>query len=754
MGSDRAAAPLLTAKQAIPRLRAGTIGRARLVSQLSSTDAPLTLVVAPAGWGKTTLLSCWARHDPASRVAWVSLDKTDDEPVRFWRYLLSALTRSSDDVSPAPLEALLTPGLAPLDLAVPLLLNELAAAAVPHAIVLDDFHLVENRSVHEEVEYLLAYLPAPARLIIGSRQDPPLPIARLRARGQLTELRANDLRFDLAEAQAMLAELVGDDIDPAATASAWTRTEGWAAGLQLVGLAHRKHIHAGNLATGTDTPDRRHLLDYFADEVLPALTPDEQALLLGTAHLDRLSGDLCDAALGTTGSAARLDRLDAESLFVVALDEDRVWYRCHHLFRDAIIHRIVTDGSDATTQTEVLRRGAQWYADHDLWDDAIRAVLKAGDAPAAAALLMSSEFWFFDHGLAASYLALGDALPAKEVSTQLALAMTYAAELCGRRDRVLYWLDIADDTLTPETTVRDWSSASAAVAMMRGLVGTTDAESEAAVTLTRRALEEERAAGDARPRTAELALGLTLARDGQLVEAANVLGDCWRERDEARWTRPVVLQFGGSLAMCLVQLERDDEVARVLRQAQHLVDQAEQEWGAVADSSVMLLRASAGWHFYRAGRFDEAAALLVRAADVQSRVSPSAHVLTLVLLADTELARGKRGAARTALDRARDVVADEPVSRQSLERLDQAEHRIGRSALKDATRSGVVLEDLTDRELAILRALPGTASQREIGAALYLSINTVKAYNKNLYRKLGVNSRGEAVNAARRLGLI
>ena len=750
MGSDRPAAPLLAAKQAIPILRAGTIHRDRLESQLRTADTPLTLVVAPAGWGKTTLLSTWARGDPEVRVAWVSLDENDDEPVRFWRYVLSALQASSDAISPAPLEALLTPGLGPLDLAVPLLLNELAATAVPHAIVLDDFHLIENRSVHEEVEYLLAYLPPPARLIVGSRQDPPLPIARLRARGQLTELRADDLRFEPAEAEAMVTELVGADIGPSAATSAWTRTEGWAAGLQLVALAQRTRTQT----PGAGQPGDRHLLDYFAAEVLPALTPEEHDLLLGTAHLDRLSGPLCDAALGTTGSAARLDRLDAESLFVVALDPERVWFRCHHLFRDALLRTITAAGPEAADQREVLRRAAQWYADHELWDDAVRALLRAEDAPAAAALLESAEFWFFNQGLAASYLALGDALPPSAVSVQLALALTYAAETCGRRDRVLAWLDVAQAGLTPAATVRDWRSARAAVVMLRGLVGTTDAEGGKAVALTREALDEERAAGEPHPQTALLAVGLALARDGQMAEAATVLDDCWREREEAPWTRPVLLQFGGLLALCLAQLERDDELVRLLRQARPLVEEAEEAWGPVADPLVMLLRAAEGRHRYRAGRFDDARAILARAAATQARVSPSARVMTLVYLADAELAAGERAAARSTLRQARDVAAEEPVAPYTIEQLEQAEIRMGRGALKAATHAGVLLEDLTDRELAILRTLPGTASQREIGAALYLSINTIKAYNKNLYRKLGVNSRHEAVTVARRLGLI
>ena len=174
----------------------------------------------------------------------------------------------------------------------------------------------------------------------------------------------------------------------------------------------------------------------------------------------------------------------------------------------------------------------------------------------------------------------------------------------------------------------------------------------------------------------------------------------------------------------------------------------------VADPLVMLLRAAEGRHRYRAGRFDDARAILVRAADTQARVSPSARVMTLVFLADTELARGERAAARSTLRRARlDIAAEEPVAPYATEQLEQAETRLGRGALKAATHSGVLLEDLTDRELAILRTLPGTTSQREIGAALYLSINTIKAYNKNLYQT-GSQPRQDAVTVARRLGLI
>ena len=238
--SDRPMRPLLTVKQLIPPVRPGAVPRPALEQRLRAADTGLTIVVAPAGWGKTSLLSSWASNPGERvRVAWVSLDESDDEPTRFWRYVLTALRGASDEVSPAALDALAVAGADPVDLALPILLNELAASSIPHVLVLDDFHVLGNARIHESVEFLVAYLPASLRLVVAGRADPPLPIARLRARGELTEIRAADLRLSRDEAAALVSTVSGTDLDDAEAAEVWERTEGWAAGLQLAGLARR-----------------------------------------------------------------------------------------------------------------------------------------------------------------------------------------------------------------------------------------------------------------------------------------------------------------------------------------------------------------------------------------------------------------------------------------------------------------------------------------------------------------------------------
>ena len=261
-----------------------------------------------------------------------------------------------------------------VDLALPMLLNELAASAAQHVLVLDDYHVLADPRIHEAVEYLVTYLPPSLRLVIAGRADPPLPIARLRARGDLTELRAAQLRFSPDEAAALVSAVAGHGLDGSAAAALWERTEGWAAGLQLAALALRANpakVHG----------DDRHLLDYFTAEVLPGLAARQRDLLVRAAPLERLSGALCDAALQATGSAEVLAELVRADLFVAALDDEQQWYRCHHLLRDALSRHTTADSG------EVLGRAAAWFADQDRIDDAVVHLLRAGRAGDAAELL-------------------------------------------------------------------------------------------------------------------------------------------------------------------------------------------------------------------------------------------------------------------------------------------------------------------------------------------------------------------------------
>lgn len=450
MTSDRPARPLLTVKQVVPPARAGAIPRERLQQQLRLAGTRLTVVVAPAGWGKTSLLSGWAA-DPGEkrRIAWVSLDESDDEPVRFWRYVLTALHNTGEEISTGPLQALAAADVSPIDLALPMLLNELAASEVPHVLVLDDYHLLADPRIHEAVEYLVAYLPASLRIVIAARTDPPLPIARLRARGDLTELRAAQLRFSPEEAAALVSAVSGHDLDNAAAAAVWERTEGWAAGLQLAALALRANPAKAHA-------DDRHLLDYFAAEVLPSLAPSHRDLLVRAAPLERLSGSLCDAALQVTGSGEVLADLVRADLFVAALDDERQWYRCHHLLRDVLAREATTD------PREVLGHAAAWFADEGRIDDAVHHLLRAGrDDDAAELMLRNAETWFFPRGAAATYLQFGERLPIRAVGPALAFSLAYTAALCGDQEESTAGWTSARRAAPPTPPSRDGTASAA-----------------------------------------------------------------------------------------------------------------------------------------------------------------------------------------------------------------------------------------------------------------------------------------------------
>ncbi|MFI5909777.1 LuxR C-terminal-related transcriptional regulator [Dactylosporangium sp. NPDC051541] len=732
---NRPPSPLLAVKYAVPPVRAALLPRARLERRLD-TAAKLTVVAAPAGWGKTSLLTRWASETAAGvPVAWVSLDEGDDEPVRFWSYVLSALRRASDAIGPAAGEALLAAADGPTAEALPLLLNELAAATARHVLVLDDYHVITHPGIHESVEYLVAYLPETLRIVIATRADPPLPLARMRVRGELTEVRAADLRFSGDESLGLLSAVAATELDPAAAAAILERTEGWAAGLQLAGLSLRGH--------GAPHSDDRHLFDYFTAEVLPALAPAQRDLLLRAAPLELLSGSLCDAALDVAGSAGVLADLERADLFVVSLD--REWYRCHRLLREALGWS--PGAAPDPAARDVLRRAARWFEEHGRMDDAVRCRQDAGDHAEAAALLIAHQQWFLARGWAAALLALGERQPAATVPPTLALFLTYAADATGNRDRIGHWLDVCAGQLDASTVVPYWRNAKAAELALRA-VWAADIDRAA---LAEQALALEAAAGPDPHPVVGMTAGMAYAFAGRFADAVPLLAGFWRLRGQGTWSAGVDLQTAGQLGLALLALDADAELDRLLAEAVPAADAAERDWGDAAAAYVATVRLVEGRRAYRLGDPARAADRLARAlrlAELASRVAD--QVVALVFRADTELGAG----SRAAVTRARELVDNEPVPPFVHTWLEAAETRIGRSAARAAAGTGALAEPLTDRELSILRMLPGPATQREIGAALFLSINTVKAYNKSLYRKLGVAGRQDAVRAARALGLI
>ena len=339
--------PLLATKLYIPPIRPELVSRPRLIERLDAgLHRRLTLISAPAGFGKTTLLSEWIHRRGAVtaplQVAWLSLDEGDNDPTCFLAYFVAALQTIEGDVGQGLLAALQSPGAVNVESVLTTLLNEIAGFPDNFALVLDDYHVIESQPVDNALTFLLDHLPPQMHLVIASRSDPSLPLSRLRAGGQMTEIRADDLRFTLDEVAAFLDKVMGLNLSAENVAALETRTEGWIAGLQLAALSMQGLKQSSDVTdfvnsfTGSD----RYIQDYLADEVLQRRPKGTKDFLLKTSILNRLSGPLCDAVTKQKNSQAILEALEAANLFIVPLDNERRWYRYHHLFADLLRQRL------------------------------------------------------------------------------------------------------------------------------------------------------------------------------------------------------------------------------------------------------------------------------------------------------------------------------------------------------------------------------------------------------------------------------
>ena len=418
---------LLATKLHVPRGRPGFVPRPRLVGRLEEGLARgLILVCAPAGSGKTVLLADWARHG-GRPVAWLSLDVGDNDPARFWRHVVAALGQARPGIGELAGPVLGPPEASSPDGLVMALINELAAGPREDEVllVLDDYHLIDSQPVHGSLLFLLEHLPPGLRMVLASRSDPPLPLARLRAGGQLAELRAAELRFTADEAAALLREAIGADLPGTAVAALTARTEGWAAGLQLAGLSLRGQADtAGFVAAFSGS--HRYVLDYLTGEVLERQNPQVREFLLETSVLERLTGELCDAVTGRAGSQAMLADIERAGLFLVPLDEVRGWWRYHHLFADLLRARLQ---AEQPGRVQALHRAAAaWCEEHDLADDAVRHALAAGEAAWAARLVERHVEELLGRSEGVTLRRWLSALPAESVRARprLCLAQAYA----------------------------------------------------------------------------------------------------------------------------------------------------------------------------------------------------------------------------------------------------------------------------------------------------------------------------------------
>ena len=728
-----------------PATRAGLVPRASLQSLLQlGLQGKLCLVDAPAGFGKTTLLTQWRAVAGAGRVAWVSLDEGDNDPTRFWAYVVEALRTVEPGVGGSALAALGRPS-ADLDRAVlPGLLNELSTAGLPLFLVLDDYHLITNPICHRTLTLFLDHLPAGMHVALSTRTDPPLPLARMRARGELAEIRVADLQFTDEEALALLngamgLQLTTDDVERLAE-----RTEGWAAALVLAGLSLRGRQDPSAFIAAFHG-DNRHVADYLGTEVLVRQPDTIRRFLLGTSILERLSGPLCDAVLETRGSAAVLGELERSNLFLVPLDDHRQWYRYHHLFAELL--RVELASREPGLLATLHRRAAAWHRQAGNLDEAIGHASAAGDFAEAAALIARQWLTYWRRGQRTTVARWLDGLPEEAIIANPPVAYV-AAWIRGysgaSKQECERWLAAVEDP-TWEGGLQDGVSSLAFGAnLARASLVFDDVGRSAAAG--RRALEL------AGPKSApfwwmaQSALGHALYLSGQAAETQPDLEELVRRVPAA--AQPVAVVLALAVLSLLAGDNGDDRTAMALaRQAAATADTQ----GLTAEPMCGIAHAALGRALARQGELAEAEVQLGRALEpvgIDSMVGQRAFAL--LLLAPVRQGRGDLPGARALVDQARELIersADPGALPALLEQTEQA-------LALPTRRRGEAAAPLSERELAVLRLLPTQLSNREIGRELYVSVNTVRSHVQALYRKLQVATRAEAVAHARELGLL
>jgi len=443
-------APLLQTKLYVPPPRPSQVPRPRLVERLEEgrrMGCGLTLISAPAGFGKTTLLSEWiAGSKPRMRVAWLSLDPHDNDPARFWSYLIAATQTAFPGLGVAVLEALQAPQPPPIEALLTDLINEIAETSTPFTLILDDFHVITAPQINDALLLLLDSPPPLLHLVISSRANPPWPLARMRARRQMAELDADDLRFTPAQVSAFLNEVMGLALSPEDVTALDARTEGWVAGLQMAALSMQQREDKTAFIKAF-TGSHRFVLDYLVEEVLDRQPDDVQEFLLKTSILERMTAPLCDAITDRNDSQSILTQLEQSNVFLVPLDDERRWYRYHHLFADLLRQRLSAAHPD---RLPVLhRRASEWYEGQHLTVEAVHHAMAAGDVQRAANLVerYAREMIFIsEHATLLHWL---EALPVQVVRTRpwLCIYLAWSRLWIGPTDQVQVWLQAAEKAL-------------------------------------------------------------------------------------------------------------------------------------------------------------------------------------------------------------------------------------------------------------------------------------------------------------------
>jgi ATP/maltotriose-dependent transcriptional regulator MalT len=859
--------PLLKTKLHIPPSRQNLVARPRLIDRLNDgLTRPLTLLSAPPGFGKTTLIAAWLEHQSLP-VAWLSLDDGDNDLARFMMYLVAALETVQADVGRHALNRLHARRTPSLESVMTLLINDIAALPQGFVLVLDDYHLIELQAIHQAMAFLLDRFPPPMHLVIATRADPPLPLARLRARDQIVELRVPDLRFTPDEAAAFLNQQMGLNLTAEQIAALDTRAEGWIAGLQLAAISLQGRQDIASFVKAF-TGSHHFVLDYLAEEVLQRQSPDIQNFLLQTSILDQLTASLANAVTGRDDSAQVLAQLEKANLFIVPLDDTRQWYRYHHLFDDLLQSWL--QQSQPEQIPALHRRASEWYEKNGFANEAIDHALAARDFERAARLIEQAAPTLLLRSQDYTLQVWLSALPEDLIQARSSFSVWYATALVGagnfkaaearlaqvddaqldpltrgvatiiRATVALFGADLphaielarnalasasATETQSadPQAELSSMTTMFLAMLLAEAEVATGKLRNAIAAYQHQSKVETSIAlasfgslfAGYAHLRLAELfcerneldaaeqhaAQGLEISRAERNEEFESYALIALAQIKQAQGDSASALELGGQAmalarkrnivielrfiparyAKILIQQERLDDAAQIAREMP-AADQAmwfmQGTQTPVTHARVLLAQRE----FARAAR-------ALEQLQIQTEASGETRTLieVLVLLALAQQGQGDAAQARDALTLALALAEPEGYVRMFVDLGEPMKLQIANCKLQIETsrmnqhlveyidklliafpvasaepeRKSEILnpnsemaEPLSERELAVLRLIADGLSNQEIANRLVVAVSTVKTHINNIYSKLGVTSRTQAIARAREKKLL
>ncbi len=749
--------PLLSTKLHIPSPPADLVPRARLIEQLDAgVRQKFILISAPAGFGKTALVAEWAAQRISKNlISWVHLDEHDNEPVRFLTYIIAALQTHHLDIGEAALAGLQSVPPAPIEATLASLINEIDSIETHLTLVFDDYHQIDQPAIHKAVDFLLQHLPTAMSLVITTRTDPPLPLHRLRAQGEMMELRAADLRFTQEESQRFLARNLERPLSKAELTALESRIEGWAAGLQMMGISlqGRQDIQA---FIASFSGSHRYIMDYLTEEIYNQQPPHIQQFLLRTSILDRLSGSLCDFMLakehvelteGAETPAAQdiLEYLERANLFLHPLDDDRIWYRYHNLFAGLLRQRLRLAQPQEIQRLQT--RASEWSAANGSFEEAFQYALAADNLDAAARIVADQGLDLLKKGATATLLRWFDKLPAEVIQGQPRLNVIYAwgLLLSGEAVDLEIYLEAAEEK---QARSRDIDELQGEIAAIRAYAATRRGD-------IAQTLEQANQAFTMLPTDDYSIRSVVSFVVGGIYYMQQDLPEAYAAMKEASEggvrSGNVHVAVSALNAMAGILVKQGQLAAAEETYARALVLGTTRS-GQPLPISASIYEGFARLHLARGNLQKARDFAQIGIALSEKWASPDNQIHSLLALAQIAQLEGNTLEAHQSMERVRQLAAAHILIPDTEASIAAFQEQLPTPRAGSLHQDHLV-EQLTEREREVLRLIADGHSNQEIATALIIALGTVKAHTSSIYRKLDVRGRTEAVIKARDLRL-